>query len=325
VGQVGQDDVGSLVDHEIFIPIPYFFGFDYRPFSNLLGGQGIVVSNCDKWFYDDFTKDATEATKTYWGTNTGDWGPGNSTTNSGIINGNENLMSFPCSQVEKMTPYFKDWNQDNKNKYFDKYEDVDALLYEKLTNLALTKIKYVDRNLDYNEDVQAMPDAVFTVNEANDHRLDFDTKVNDHHLWQYHRSNGFTKIGLAAGGKKGEKGFHAAILRINEGNVEGTSLINKAYIKHQFNTTVVTGMNQYPFKFDLAGVISKTQTMLGTVLLPVCLMMGFPIFLFNVVNEKEKRLIEIMKINGLKMSNYWITSFFFNYIFMATVVIFFWF
>lgn len=255
VGQVGQDDVGSLVDHEIFIPIPYFFGLDYRPFSNLLGGQGLVVSNCDKWFYNDFTKDATEATKSYWGTNTGDWGPGNSTTNNGIINGNKNIMSFPCSSVEKMAPYFKDWNQDNKNTYYNKYEDVDALLYEKLTNLALTEIKYVDRNLDYNEDVKAMPDAVFTVNEANEHKLDFDTKVNDHHLWQYHRSNGFTKIGIASSSKNGEKGFHAAILRINEGNVEGTSLINKAYIKHQFNTTVVTGMNQYPFKFDLPGVI----------------------------------------------------------------------
>ena len=162
-------------------------------------------------------------------------------------------MSFPCSTVNKMAPYFKDWKAEN-NKYYNKFEDVDAFLYEKLTNLALTEITYVNRNMDYNKDVQAMPDAVFTVNEANEHRLDYDTKVNDHHLWQYHRQNGFTKIGLASR-KKHEKGFHTAILRVNEGNLEGTSLINKAYIKHKFNTTVVTGINMYPFKFDLPHVI----------------------------------------------------------------------
>lgn len=69
--------------------------------------------------------------------------------------------------MNKITPYFKDWKTENA-KYYNKYEDIDAFLYEKLTNLALTKIKYVDRNLDYNKDVQAMPDAVYTVREAND-------------------------------------------------------------------------------------------------------------------------------------------------------------
>jgi len=63
--------------------------------------------------------------------------------------------------------------------------------------------------------------------------------------------------------------------------------------------------------------------MLSTVIIPICLMMGYPMFLFNIVNEKEKRLIEIMKINGLKMINYWIVSFTFNYVFTAIVYSFF--
>ena len=53
------------------------------------------------------------------------------------------------------------------------------------------------------------------------------------------------------------------------------------------------------------------------------MMMGYPMFLFNIVNEKEKRLIEIMKINGLKMINYWIVTFTFNYVFTAIIFIFF--
>jgi hypothetical protein len=40
--------------------------------------------------------------------------------------------------------------------------------------------------------------------------------------------------------------------------------------------------------------------------------MGLPVFLYQIVLEKENRLIENMKINGMRMSNYWIVNFFFN-------------
>ena len=81
------------------------------------------------------------------------------------------------------TTYFKDWQSDNKKKFYNKYEDVDSYLFEKLSNLAETKMKYVERNMDYNEDVQSLPDAVYTVREANEKILNYDSRVNDHHLW----------------------------------------------------------------------------------------------------------------------------------------------
>jgi len=59
VGLIGEDDIGSLIEHDIFIPIPFFFGFDYRPFANLLGGKGVIIRNCDKWFFTDFESNAT--------------------------------------------------------------------------------------------------------------------------------------------------------------------------------------------------------------------------------------------------------------------------
>lgn len=49
--------------------------------------------------------------------------------------------------------------------------------------------------------------------------------------------------------------------------------------------------------------------------------MGFPVFLFNVVFEKEKKLVDIMKINGVKMSNYWIVTFFFQYLFYMVILL----
>jgi hypothetical protein len=39
------------------------------------------------------------------------------------------------------------------------------------------------------------------------------------------------------------------------------------------------------------------------------------------VLEKELRLIENMKINGMKMSNYWIVSYTFNFVFYMTTAL----
>ena len=43
------------------------------------------------------------------------------------------------------------------------------------------------------------------------------------------------------------------------------------------------------------------------------LCMGLPMFMYQVVLEKEMKLVEYMKINGLTMANYWTVMFLFNY------------
>ena len=50
--------------------------------------------------------------------------------------------------------------------------------------------------------------------------------------------------------------------------------------------------------------------------------MSLPVFLYYIVLEKETRLIETMKINGMRMNNYWMINFIFSmilYIIQATV------
>jgi hypothetical protein len=51
----------------------------------------------------------------------------------------------------------------------------------------------------------------------------------------------------------------------------------------------------------------------GYVVYPVLFSLSLPVFLYNVVLEKETRLIQNMKINGLQMSNYWIVNSIFNF------------
>ena len=46
---------------------------------------------------------------------------------------------------------------------------------------------------------------------------------------------------------------------------------------------------------------------------PLFLSLCLPVFLYTIVLEKEQRLIENMKINGLNMLNYWKVNFVFNF------------
>jgi hypothetical protein len=93
---------------------------------------------------------------------------------------------------------------------------------------------------------------VYTIHEANSKLLKYDARVNDAHYWQYHRENGFTKVGVVD--KK--RGIDTSILKVIDGQVEAASIINKAYIKHNFeNVTVMTGINFYPFEFDLKWIV----------------------------------------------------------------------
>lgn len=102
--------------------------------------------------------------------------------------------------------------------------------------------------------------------------------------------------------------------------LEVTSIINSAYIKQNFNVTVMSGFNNFPFKIDVHSLLPRVMQVLCLILVPCCLVLGFPVFLLSVVHEKERRLIEIMKINGMKMNNYWLVNYLFFYMFYLIVL-----
>jgi len=105
----------------------------------------------------------------------------------------KNLLQSPCNEVNKLVPYFKDFTSLNENK---EYKDMDDYLFKRLEKLENTPFKYGDRDMESNPDVQALPDAVYRVSEASSRSLVYDVRVNDHHLWQFHRENGMTKAGI---------------------------------------------------------------------------------------------------------------------------------
>lgn len=316
IGKSSLERFNNFIDIDVFVPVPYIFGLEYKAIKNL-AGEPIMIDNCDKWFFFEFEQNATKSTKQYWGHNDGrPWGR---QAGRGLIDGRSNILSASCNQkdVKRMVPYFKDWHEFNEKVANSKYKDMDDYLFQYLDVLGTIPVGYENRTMDGDPNVRALPDAVYRVQEANQQRLIYDVRVNDNHMWQYHRENGLTKVGI----EDSKHDLHTSVHRAMEGQVEAASIINKAYIRNNFkNVTVMTGINIYPLHFDYHDVIDKFQSMESVAAVPFSLCLSFPVFMYTLVLEKEKRLIESMKINGLQLKNYWMVNYVFNYLYYIVTI-----
>lgn len=176
-----------------------------------------------------------------------------------------------------------------------------------------------------------IPDGMIEVSKANDHNLDYRIQMNDYSIFQYHRNNGISKIGLIQPGTQ-EKRTNASLeimadygnttylMRPTEGTLQLSDRINQAYMRKLFNDTFVLAGQQFmPFKPNTRGEALKILNTIGCIGFPVMMCLGMPAFLYTIVLEKENRLLENMKINGMQMINYWYVGYLFN--FMCQMVI----
>lgn len=83
-------------------------------------------------------------------------------------------------------------------------------------------------NLDFNDrsayfpELDLLPDGAFIIKEVNKKKFKYNLQINDHKLWQYHRYNGITKIGLF----DKEDNYTYKILRTIEGALVVSDLVN---------------------------------------------------------------------------------------------------
>lgn len=76
-----------------------------------------------------------------------------------------------------------------------------------------------------------------------------------------------------------------------------------------------------PFKPDTRSEALKILNTIGMIGFPVMMSLGMPAFLYTIVLEKENRLLENMKINGMQMINYWIVGYIFNFIYQMIIIV----
>jgi len=104
------------------------------------------------------------------------------------------------------------------------------------------------------------------------------------------------------------------MMRPIEGSMLLADKVNQAYMKSVFNDTyVISGMQFMPFKPKVRAEAEKAINCIGDIVYPVMTCLSLPIFMYNLVLEKETKLIQNMKINGMKMSNYWFVTGIFNF------------
>jgi hypothetical protein len=67
-----------------------------------------------------------------------------------------------------------------------------------------------------------------------------------------------------------------------------------------------------PEKIDMKEFYIALINFTSGILYPLALGLLIPVFMYTLVLEKEEKLLQMMKMNGLKMTNYWIVYLIFN-------------
>ena len=108
-----------------------------------------------------------------------------------------------------------------------------------------------------------------------------------------------------------------------EGMMSLIEKVTRPYLLKQ-KKEVIFGTYMYmPFNGEDTSLIDKTINVMGSGLYPLGLSLLLPLFLYMIVSEKEEKLLEIMKMNGLNIKYYWITTFIFNFLIsIATFMVF---
>lgn len=168
--------------------------------------------------------------------------------------------------------------------------------------------------------LEALPDGAFYFEEVNKDKIKVRIQVNDLRINEYHRLNGFTKIMFNI---PGAQKFN--VLMTTEGQIAMLDLISRAYI-HSMNDSVwiMTGIQYMPSKDEDKTTIYTIINLTASCLYPLALSLLLPVFMYTIVLEKEERLLEMMKMNGMQMSYYWLVTYIFDaLLYFVTALVFF--
>ena len=274
---IAQSNISKYIDAPIYSGLPYIFNIPLYSIGQL--GVLFNLTSCDQWYLYDFEDDASELTKEFWGHNEGT--PIFTPNSEGLLDGATNVLQTACPTVERAVPYFKQ-NLDN--------ETINEYLFRTLEHLNRQQIDFKNKDSEV-PDLELLPDGAFKILEASEEKLQYNIQVNDLRYIQYHRNNGITKLGI----QNPLTNTTSYFIRTIEGQISAADLVNKAYISKLFpNTYVYSGVQIMPLSPSFDQEIMRVINLLGSGLFPLSLCLLLPVFIYNIVLEKEQKLIEIM-------------------------------
>ena len=108
-------------------------------------------------------------------------------------------------------------------------------------------------------------------------------------------------------------------------------IVTRTYLQKLYDTPdegvlLTAGSQVMPQSVSAAVIMAKLINFIGGNIYTIALSLLFPVFLQAIVMEKDERLREMMKMNGLRMKNYWIANYFSStilYIITVSIFVFF--
>lgn len=255
----------------------------------------------------------------------------------GMLKSELNVLQKSCLYTGKMSPYFLKAKRnrtididDDSSSQIDPDElgkspklksekpEFDNAINEEIYN-RLEALNKVDFNkVKQGIGLEVLPDGAALIRRANKNEFSYNLQVNDNKFPFYHKNNGVTLFRVY----NGESEHYTRLVNVMNGALWVADLFNRAYMK-MFHPElyVISGIQPMPFEVDNTENIQRIINLAGSTFYPLAISLLMPLFMYTIVLEKESKLVEIMKINGLKMTYYWLSLFTFNFIIYATTFI----
>lgn len=250
-----------------------------------------------------------------------------SVESSGMLTSGKNIIQKYCDKLtDKVTPYFQQAKRDKvkvENLDLDEKKDEygNNINYELFQRLGeLNKLDFND--IKAGKGLNILPDGTVYVKKANKNEFVYRLQINDNKFPFYHKTNGVSMIKIY--NPNTEK--YNPLPNVMSGALWIADLFNKAYMKmFHPDLYVISGIQPMPFELNTADNVQRIINLAGSTFYPIAVSLLMPLFMYTIVLEKESRLVEIMKINGLKMTYYWFSLFLYNFIIYCVTFILFYF
>ena len=260
---------------------------------------GLSVTTCEQWYYYS-VESQDPYTHEFVGSLTGEhFNPDNKTERAGLLG---KIPNFFCKSNAKNNPYFaKPQSSINQDIY--------------------NTLKVMNDNpLHHHQSmyISMLPDGAVTFYNASRNSIKYKAQINDQRFFSYHRQNGVTKLALAK--SDGSDGTH--LLTITDGMLTLIDMLHQALFRQLFDDTEIMTLVQYmPITVHESAELNRLLNVMGASLYPIALSLLLPVFMYSVVLEKEERLQDFMKMNGMRITNYWVVNFSFNYIIYSVTIL----
>ena len=273
-------------DVPLIFNIPLYSKLKYSNISS-------KTTNCEEWYLYDFEEEVNNSeTRQFF---------------QKLISQKNMLRTFCNDNPAQFnsSPYFR---TPFEAKIYDNETNINTYLYNRAVDLNHIPIKILNEE----KALTIVPEGAITIQNLNETYFKFKVQVRDYIVSDYHRGSGVTLFYIFNDYSREYEIFPSSIT----GSVWEIGIMNKAYMHELFpNIIVNSGVQVLPITPEDNEIsVNKILCIVIAGIYPIALSLLIPLFMHKIIYEREKKIIEYLKLNGVKMRNYWISNFIFNYI-----------